>query len=93
MGEEGEEEEEDPPLPPPEGLHAHDDGAESAAAASTAAFEDFQTSFEERLEKFKNSTEGMQAAEMEPLLRRYFKDSEISNYWNKLKREISRYCA
>ena len=68
-----------------------EDGAETTVAApSTAAFEDFSTSFESRLEKFQAATKDMQADEMEPHLRRFFKDSEISNYWNKIKREIVR---
>eukprot|EP00974_Lingulodinium_polyedra_P009505 909957-Lingulodinium_polyedra.AAC.1 len=62
------------------------DAASEAAPPSTAAFEDFSTPFENRLAKFQDTAKDMTAAEMEPLLRRFFRESEISNYWNKIKR-------
>ena len=48
-------------------------------------------SFEDRLKQFKEYTKDMDLGkEMEPHLRQFFHDGEISNWWNKLKREIDK---
>ena len=67
-----------------------DEGGASAGKASTAAAPAFSEDFKTRLQMFQEKTKDMTAQDMEPLLRTHFAEGEISNYWNKIKREIPR---
>ena len=65
-------------------------GIETQSDSASISGNKFDEPFEKRLEEFQTVTKYLQAEKMEPLLRAYFQDKELSNYWNKIKRELPR---